>query len=310
MKTLFDLAHIFSSCFEHNFSICEISVNRAKLSSVPQNFRGAMLLLAALTLTHCTAKKPTDPLSDVTGPGIGMLQSELLLDQIVGTENPPSAALGIFVANYLVNISGVHLEGAMDAVNIGLGLLIDDQETASDSFALLQQLGVVLQVDVPDMLNRGTDRQETLDSYISTLSAVYDRSKAQVTALKQEQKMLLDAQHDKRTIVTQIQHDLNVALQKEDYGTASAKQSAIVEAKAEQSKAETEVNQINSTLSLYTNLNQIANKRLNAIQSNREVLIAGLSVVNVPGIDDLDILKKGNGSQSTNGTSLFGSPGL
>ncbi len=306
MKTLFDLAHNFSSCFEHNFSICEISMKRARLSSVPQKIRGVVLLAVALSLASCTAKKPNDSSSVVTGPGVGLLESQELLQQMIGAEGAPGAMLGMYVSNYLISESGVQVQGATQAVKTSIGMMLDTSQETSDSFALLQQLGVVLQVNVPDMLNRSNDRQQALDSYVDTLTQITARSKTQVTAMKQSQTKQLAVQHEKRAIVTQIQHELNTALQKQDYTTASAKQSAIVDAKAEQSKAETEVNQLSSTINLYNNLNQIADRRLSAIKANREILIAGLAVVNVPGIDDLNILKKANGSNSTNGTGLFG----
>lgn len=234
---------------------------------------------------------------------------QLATNQGSAFANLPAPALGMYVANYLIDATGTRIQGATNGVNTGLDILLENQEHPEASFALLEQLGTILQVNVPDMLNRSTDRQKTLDAYISTLTQVADRSISQVTALKQQQKTLLAVQHDKRGIVASIQHDLNSALQKQDYTTASEKQSAIVDAKAEQSKAEAEVNQIGSTINLYNNLNAIAAKRLKAIQANREVLIAGLQVVDLPGVNDLGVLKKQNGGGSTNGGSIFGSTG-
>lgn len=269
-----------------------------------------LLVLAALTLTQCKQQpsKTPAPTVQVTGALTAALQTGPLLDGLDDNRSLPSAPLGMYVSSFMIDSSGIHVQGAANGVNAGLGILLADQNNPTASFELLQELGIVLQVNVPDTLNRSTDRQKTLDAYIATLTSVTARSKTEVTALKQQQTQLLATQHDKRAAVTTIQHDLNLALQKQDYTTASAKQSEIVNAKAEQAKAESEVTQINSTIDLYTSLNKIADKRLAAITANRQILIAGLEVVNVPGIEELGILKNQNGFGTSNRTNIFGNP--
>jgi hypothetical protein len=278
-----------------------------RLLSVQHSTRSALLLLSAITLCQCSGQKqvPATAIA-VVSARTGAMQTQTLMLQAANGNSLPGASLGMYVANYMINSNGMHVQGAVNGVTTGLGILVDNAQESEESFALLEELGTVLQVTIPDMLNRSTDRQKTLDTYLDTLTTVYDRSQSEVTALKQTQTTLLAKQHDTRTVVTQIQHDLNLALQKQDYASASTKQSEIIDAKAEQSKAETEVSQLNSTMTLYTNLNKIAAKRLQAIQVNREPLIAGLTVVDVPGIEDLDVLKKGTGVGTTNGTSIFG----
>ena len=184
---------------------------------------------------------------------------------ILNGEPVPSAPLGMYVTSYLMDATGMHFLSAKNGVNAGINLLISNQEKPTESFALLQELGVILQVHVPDMLNRSADRQKTLDTYIETLTNVYTRSQTQLKALKQQQTTVLKQQHDARGVVAQIQHDLNLALQKQDYVTASNKQTAIVDAKTEQSKAEAQANELQSTMNIFTNLNKIADKRLKAI---------------------------------------------
>lgn len=269
------------------------------LTAVSPFNRSVPLVLAALILTQCQGSKQATPGAVVVGAELGVVQAQLIMLQLAGSNELPGAPLGVYVADYLVDSTGIYVRGAVNGVNAGQGIFVEDQDQSEESFATLQELGVVLQVDVPDMLNRSTDRQQTLDTYLDTLTQTLTKSKTQVTALKQKQKLLLSAQHDKRLVVTKVQHDLNLALQKQDYTTASAKQSEIVTAKADQAKAESEVTQINSTINLYTNLNKVADRRVLAIQSNREVLIAGLKVVDVPGIEELDVYTKGRATRTT-----------
>ncbi len=279
-----------------------------RIRSVHTPTKNFLLVLAALSLAHCKQTPAVPAAVTVTGAQTGVMQTGPLVLGMQKNGAAPGAPLGMYVANFLIDSTGVHVQGAENGVNTGLGIFIEDQENPAQSFEILQQLAIVLQVNVPDMLNRSADRQQTLDTYLETLNSILTRSKAQLTALKQQQKELLGIQHDKRTVVTSIQHDLNMSLQKEDYTVASQKQTEIVAAKSEQAKAESEVTQINSTINLYTNLHKIADKRMAAISANRQVLIAGLGVVDVPGIDELDILKKGNRTQTDNGGTIFGNP--
>ena len=140
---------------------------------------------------------------------------------------------------------------------------------------------------------------------MDTLSNVFARSKTQLTALQQQQKVLSADRDTKRNTASQIQSDLNKALQKQDYATASSKQQALSDAKTAQSKAEEQVSEVQSLITIFTNLNNIADQRLKAIAANRQILIAGLQVINVPGINELNILNNGKGNSNQN-TNPFG----
>lgn len=274
------------------------------MTAVHTSAKNTVLIAATLLLTHCASEAPS-PDTSVTGAQMGILQTDYLLAGGPGKRTPPAGLLGVYVAHFLVGTSGNPVRGAMFGVDTGVDTLVGSQESLGASFELLQQLGIVLQQNIPDMLNRSTDRQKTLDAYTTSLSQIYERSKTHLTALKQQQQGLLAVRRDKRSRVVTVQHDLNLALQKKDYTTASVKQSEIVAAKSEQAKADAEVNQLQSTITLYTNLHKIAERRLTAISANRAALIAGVTVVDVPGIQELGIYEKKNG-KTTNSTNIFG----
>jgi hypothetical protein len=268
-------------------------------------------LLSTLLLVQCgKSAQPVD--ISIIGARNGIFLTETLVTAGLAVSQAgvttPSALLGPYVALFLggnPDISKTATQGATDAQS----LLTEDQQHPDESFALLQELGTVLQVDINDMLNRSPDRQVALDAYVSTLQNVLNRSKTEVTALKQQQNDLIAQQRDKQHTVANLQHELNIALQKQDYTTASDKQELIVPAQADLAAVTSQVNQLNSTLVIFNNLNNIAAQRLTAMQQNREVLIAGLHVVNVPGISDLGLLQKQAMGGSTNSVSIFGGTG-
>lgn len=273
--------------------------------------RVPLLLVCTLLLVQCKGQTPSPADISIIGARNALFWTEQLIVQNIQQpgQSRPAALLGIYVATFLAGVTALP-QSPVIGVNEGLSLLVDNQEHPDQSFALLQELGTVLQVNVTDMLNRSIDRQQALDAYVNTLQSLYDRSKAQVTALQQQQKDLQTQQRDKQRIVSNIQHDLNLALQKQDYTTASTKQEQIVPAQADAAAVQSKLQQLNSTLTIFNQLNGIANKRLAAIKANREVLIAGLHVVDVPGIGDLGILQNSQFNGSFNNLNIFNPSGL
>ncbi len=74
----------------------------------------------------------------------------------------------------------------------------------------------------------------------------------------------------------------------------SQKQQELISAQADSAMAVGDAREVRTTLSVMNELVDIASERLSAITQNREILISGLKVVEVPGIDDLGIIIQRN----------------
>jgi len=149
-----------------------------------------------------------------------------------------------------------------------------------------------LQVNVPDLMNRSSDRAKALDEYLATLVGAAQRSQDMLLSLEEELDQVGEDRRDKRDALNDIQSRINSALREEDYATAGANQEALALAREESSQLENQERQIRNTIDLYEELLEVAEERVLAIQQNREVLIAGLKVVEVPGIEPLGILEE------------------
>ena len=273
----------------------------------PVRFTYATLTLALMMLSACKNAEPPPSISTVSGARSAVFFTSQLLS--AGFLKPggsrPAAAIGVIASNFLLDISAAGVTAARAGVESVVSLLLQNQVSADLSFTILRQLGVVLEVDIRDMLNRSIDRTRSLDAYTANLQAVINRSTAQVTALKQQDDALLKDLHQKRGIVADVQHELNTSLRDQDYTTASTKQTQIIEAQGEVAKIDTEERQVRSLIGTFKDLVKIGSERLSAIRANREVLIAGLHVENVPGIDDLGILKDKYHRNSGNRSGYF-----
>lgn len=219
----------------------------------------------------------------------------------------PSALLGVQVSLFLAKTAESSVMTALKGVEIQQALMTKGREHVDETFQLLGAMSDALEVNIADMLNRSSDRQETLDTYVATLQAYFDKAKEQATVLGQEQQQKEADARAKRTAATNISRALSTARNNKDYTTVSQKQQELITAQSDLAAADTDVREVRTTLGVLNELIDVASQRLSAIAENRELLIAGLKVVDVPGIEDLGIIIERNSRRTTNG-NVFGQP--
>lgn len=219
----------------------------------------------------------------------------------------PSALLGVQVALFLAKTAESSVMTALKGVEIQQALMVKGREHVDETFQLLSALSDALEVNVADMLNRSADRQESLDAYVTALQAYFDKAKEQATVLAQEQQQNEADARAKRTAANNISRDLTKARNNNDYATISQKQQESIAAQSDLAAADAKVKEVRTTVGVLNELVDVASERLAAIAENRELLIAGLKVVDMPGIEDLGIIIEKNSKRSTNG-NVFGAP--
>lgn len=270
----------------------------------------AKKIALTLTLIFLSACKQEGPLTSdaiVSGARSAVFFTSQLLSSGFLSNSPgrPGAAIGAIASHFLLDRSAARVLAAQAGVASASELVLQNQTSTDLSFTILRQLGVALEVDVRDMLNRSADRQVALDAYTASLEQVLSRSTAQHDALDQQRDVLLKELREKRSQVAKIQRALNDALRSQDYTTAGTRQSTIIEAQGEVARIDTQERHVRSLINTFEDLIKIGSERLNAIRVNREVLIAGLHVEDVPGIDDLGILKDKYHRNSGNRSGYF-----
>ncbi|MDA1208914.1 MAG: hypothetical protein O2904_02680 [bacterium] len=203
----------------------------------------------------------------------------------------PSEAMGIFASTYLSQGAFINVQSAILGIETQMKINAGQQIPATDeTFSLLRDLGTILQIDFVDEMNRSTNRTETLDQYIKSLKGVgqiADRKRkeleAKVGTLKEDRKV-------QKKESSNLEREVKNLLRDEDYARAGDKQQEVTKASSQLSETESLLEQTEDILERFESLLEITKERIFAIQSNREVLIAGVKVREVPGIEDLDIL--------------------
>lgn len=226
----------------------------------------------------------------------------------------PSAPLGIFVSAYLAQGIFLPVQSASIGIDAQRKLIAAQGNAASDeTFALLQEFGNVLQVDVSDILNRSMDRRRTLDDYLQSLHNVYVLAERKITELEESATTLEDEEREKRKSVSDLERTIKKAMDEEDYTSAGSRQKELSDAQGELAKVTTKREQAEDIADRFKKLLKIAQHRIMAVESNRLILIAGLKVIQIPGIEDLRILQtqgRGRSRVQSDGTSIIGSEKL
>ena len=232
----------------------------------------------------------------------GTESSKFLLEG--GNRKPrPGAPLGVYSTSHLALATSLS-RTALQAIQVQMESFQSTQRQENEMYAVLQELGTTLQVDIQDTLNRSPDRAKTLDDYVVVMRRQIASAQTQVTAVEERYETMVDRRRERRKEVSDIERELNTAIREKDFVTAAARQQVLSDREAELAEIEIEERQLRDTQFVYEDLLDASDERLNAILANRAVLIAGVTVVDVPGIEDIGVFRDERGGRDAN-ESIF-----
>ncbi len=226
---------------------------------------------------------------------------------IVKGEPRPSANLGLFVSTYIGGGDTTPAASALKGVEAQVKLHTEfNPLDSTDTFSLLNEFGSILQIDISDLLNRSTDRPKTLTQYTDSLKNITARAKQTAQDLSDHGDTLNKDLRDAQSNLSSIRNKLDTAKNKNDFATAGALQKDLADAQTKVGEINAKEQENRDTLTTYQNLIAIADQRIKAIEQNREALIAGVKVMDIPGVDNLGVIQ--GRSSRAGGTSLFQPP--
>lgn len=268
-------------------------------------------LLVTVSLAACGKSGGSPEANDdaaVTGARTALLEIRKLATA-APRASKPAVLLAIYVNIALADGTAVTVHSPLDGIEAQTMLHgPPSEESVSDAYTLLEEFGTVLHVDVNDLLNRSADRVETLDGYAVGLQNITERSKRRAAEIKEQITGLRAQERDQKKTVSSIDKEVKKALKDKDYGTAGTQQEALLEAQQEANATSMQLKQLSTLQATFGELLDIAESRIKALESNREILIAGLRVVDVPGVEDLGVLEGAGGTKrkKKGGYSPFG----
>ncbi len=228
-----------------------------------------------------------------------------------------AALLGVFVTEYISFAqTAVAAQGALSGIAIDSHVHAQENHVTDPDFELLQAFSDALQVNVSDLLNRSTDREAALTAYQTSLTNVATRSNERYQELAgtvEQLKTLLRTQTKERG---DAERALKDAIKKKDFSQASELQKTVLEKQKNYAETDLTRKQAEDVVSTLNSLLTLYKEKILAIEQNREILIAGNHLIDVPGIEELNIIErkkaKSNSTRKTGNefNSLFQGTGL
>lgn len=262
--------------------------------------RWLLLFPAVLLLTSCRREEaPTVDPSSIRGGRSATSVSVLVAEaKVAGGPGQPAALRGV-IASALASESRRGTEtdsrrGAFDRFN------------TTDDAALLQRLVTLLTVNVAEMLNRAQDREETLEVYITDATELATFAEERLRVLKDERERLGQERSRQEAATRELQRDIKESLKKGDSLRVGAHTRELIDRQNVAAQAGAQYSIAKELVEAYEDHVVTLTNRLRAVIANREVLVSGVRVVEIPGVEDLGILEKGE--RRRGGGARFGGP--
>lgn len=250
-----------------------------------------LLALTAAFLSGCASSS----VQTLPPPVSGGKSATVVLNSLIKSPGGPrpSGTLGVFASLYLAQRLFLPTRSALRGIEEMLRIVRSQEQPLGDeTFTLLQTLGDALSVNVVDLLNRSENRLEALNRYVEALSNATENGRRRSEELDASLETISAQKKAERTVVSDITRAQKAAVKAKDFSTAGIKEKELTEAQATLSETELKESQTKSSQKQLTNLLTLADKRLAAIDANRELLLSGLQITDPKGLEDLGIVRE------------------
>lgn len=271
----------------------------------------ALVALSAIALAACSKKEA--PATVQTAPTVRVTGAVDAINRTisVATESAfpvrPAALLSIYVNMALADGSVFPVTAALEGVDAQLQLHAQPTESQIDSlYELLDEFGAVLVVDLPDMLNRSPERAQALDAYVRGLTNVTERARRRSATMESDIATLKQKVKEQKAIVKTLDKEIKEAAKVNDFSTVGAKRQELATEQSTLTGLEAQLDEASDLEDQFASLIALSDERLAAIDQNREALIAGIRVTDMPGIDELGVIQ----GKSKRGRTTGGGGGL
>ena len=251
----------------------------------------SLLLLGVVLVTACAQKQQP---ADQVPSAVSGAKSALFALQKPTLDKPtrPGGPLGVFVQLSLGNTpenSGTALEG----IETHTSLISDSpNEGIQEAFAILQEFGGLLQIDVFDVLDKSPDREIGLNQIIKTLKSKQDLMEKSLKEIEETALSLKEEDKSQTGEVRTLKREIKDALKEDNFTYAGTLQMRLTEAEIRLAEVDTQKKQWEDMKKRFEKVITLGQERIESIEENREILLSGLRVVDVPGIEDIGILER------------------
>lgn len=254
----------------------------------------ALSLFLVLVFAACASEKPAAELVKVSGARSGVFSVDRIIRTVRGSDTVRRAALmGVYVSSYLAESAhATSVLGGLEGVGVQSQMMILQNTIRDPDFDLIQAFADALQVDVADLLNRSVNREETLGTYTEALTNVATRSNERYKELVQLLEQVREAARVENKERSAADRDLKEALRKKDFSNAGELQKLVNEKQAAFAETDLQRKQLEDIVETFSAFLTLYGQKILAIEKNREPLIAGTKVIDIPGAEEIRVLER------------------
>lgn len=220
----------------------------------------------------------------------GLRVVALLLAKAEAEEAPlPSAVASLRAGALLAGASRQVVPPPRGAGMLPLeGTFIEDAE-------LLQSMIELLRIDVQEILSEERDRAETLEDYLVSLQSHRQQGEIRLRSLLNREEELQDSADRLERRVDDLRDALDAAVRGGEAVSIAALMSDLSERQQAFVEVQTELVVIERLRASFEEILDPLEERERAVSANRDALLKGVRVVDIPGVDDLGIIVEEGG---------------
>lgn len=244
-----------------------------------------ILLVLFLFLGACSRGGDDESLETVSAAQSGMRSAAELAEG--GEEQPmPAVVAGLLAGMFFAETNPSEIPEAIEP---------PEGETRVDT-ELLKTLVTLLSTDVQELLNRSSNREDALDVYAQSIETHAQYGQIRLRALQDKADSAEDdrRRHDRRT--RELRNEINDAISGGNASKISLLTDELIQKQKLLGQADADQIVASSLAEAYGDVLTPLEERFTAINANRDPLIKGVKVVDMPGVDELKIIDFENGS--------------
>ncbi|MEQ1849817.1 MAG: hypothetical protein ABL890_04470 [Candidatus Peribacteraceae bacterium] len=256
-------------------------------------FRFPVALVAVFFLASCGKSAPTETVHvEGARSAIFGLEKVMQVSETGMKAVRNGALLGIQVAEYISMTPAVAVASGLTGVTAASAAQSTQSTITDPDFKLLAAFSEALSVNVAELLNRSTERQQQLDVYSEALSNVATKANDRYKELSAVEEQASSELRTLKRDLSSAERERKAASSAKDFSLASEKQKIILDLQKQIADKELQVEQSADIVTQLEQMLELYGEKILAMESNREALILGVQVIDVPGVEELQLIKR------------------
>ena len=239
-------------------------------------------LAALLLLGACSRGEGDEPLKTASAVQSAMRTA---LELAEGTEKQPMPATvaGLLAGMFFARIDPSQIPEPVEPPEGSEGMRVDTE--------LLNTLVKLLSTDVQELLNSSGNREDALDVYAQLIETHAQYGHVRLRALQDKADAAEDdrRRHDRRT--RELRNEIDDAINSGNASRISLLTDELIQKQKLLGEADADQIVSSSLAEAYEDVLAPLGERLAAINANRDALMKGVTVTDMPGIEELKIIE-------------------